>query len=107
MAVFAGKRAWSKFSVKTLNTLENIFCDRLAYVLDYIITTRWEKMGKTLLPLSEVAKISGKSHDTLKVAASRKQIIAFQKNKKWFSHPDFLEEPRVSSADEGAVMKNQ
>lgn len=91
--IFAGKLAWTKFPVKVLDDLENIFRDRLAYIFDYLITTRWEKSGKKLLPLREVAKLSKRNLNALRVAASRKQIIAFQKKEKFFSHPDFLFPP--------------
>jgi hypothetical protein len=93
--LFAGKLAWTKFPVKALDDLENIFCDRLAEIFDYLIATRWEKSGKKLLPLREIAKISGRSLNALKVSASRKQIIAFQKAGKWFSHPDFFVPPKI------------
>jgi fido (protein-threonine AMPylation protein) len=93
--IFAGKLPWTKFPVNVLSDLENIFCDRLVAIFDYLIATRWEKSNKKLLSLSEIAKITNKNLNTLKVAASRKQIIAFQKSGKWFSHPDFLTSPKI------------
>ncbi len=95
--LFAGKLAWTKFPVKALGDLENIFCDRLAAIFDYLITTRWEKSGKKLLPLREIAKITGRSQNALHVAASFKQVIAVKKSGKWFSHPDFFASPKFSN----------
>ena len=88
--VFSGKLAWTKFPVKALDLLEDIFLERLACVFDFIITSRWEGAGKSLMSLREVAEISGKNLNSLKVAAVRKQIIAVQKRGHWFSRPEFL-----------------
>ncbi len=92
--IFSGRLAWTKFPVKSLKKLEDIFADRLAVSCDYLITTRWEKSGEPLLPLKKVAEITGRSQNALHVAASFKQIIAVKKAGKWFSHPDFLKTPK-------------
>jgi Fic family protein len=92
--VFEGKIAWTKFPIKTLDDLENIFCDRLAYVFDFLVTTRWEKLGKKLFSLKKVSEITNKSLNALRVSASRKQIIAIQRKGQWFTHPDFLTTPK-------------
>jgi len=91
--VFTGKIAWTKFPLKVIEELENIFLDRLAHLMDELIAKRWEMQGKKLIPLREIADQLGRNTASLQISAYQKKIIAVQKKGKWFSHPDFLKNP--------------
>ena len=92
--VLQGQLAWTKFPPSAVSTLESLFALRLSKTMDRIICNRWENSGKELIPLPEIAKITGRSAGALSVSASNKQIIAIKNGQQWFSHPEFLKNPK-------------
>lgn len=92
--VLQGKLAWTKFPYSSVSELEFLFALRLTKTMDRLICNRWENIGKNLLPLPEIAQITGRSAGALSVSASNKQIIAVKNGQQWMSHPDFLAPPK-------------
>jgi Fic family protein len=93
-ALLAGQAKWTNFPTTDFLRLEHLFKIELANSLDQFICSAFEKSGKKLLPISELAKQTNRSLKSLQTQFSEKQFIGIKKGARFISHPDLLAEPK-------------
>lgn len=91
--LLAGQLPWTKVPMHDYQPLELLFRRELAESLDRMITASWRERGNTLMPLTEIAQLTGRALNSLKVQCATKQFISIKLNNRLMTHPDLLSEP--------------